>query len=76
MAHRISEESIAWEAAGVLQEWFAGYMMLSPDDPRQYKVVVVDAEDTRVTVEVRSTLNLDVVEEQFEVEVRVKKVDV
>jgi hypothetical protein len=76
MAHRISEESIAWDAAAVLGEWYEGYMNLSPDDPRQYKVVLVGSEDTRITVEVQSSSNLDVVEEQFEIEVVVRKVDV
>lgn len=76
MEHRISEEQIAWDAAAVLGEWYEGYMTLSPDDPRQYKVVLVGSEDTRITVEVRSSSNLDVVEEQFEIEVRVTKVDV
>jgi hypothetical protein len=73
MTHRISEETIAWDAAAVLQEWFDGYMTMT--DGRQYKVVQVDSEDTRLTVEVQGTQYLDVVEEQFEIEVRVRKVD-
>jgi hypothetical protein len=76
VAHRITEEQVAWDAAAVLADWYEGYMTLSEDDPRQYKVVLVGSEDTRITVEVRSSSNLDVVEEQFEVEVRVRKVDV
>jgi hypothetical protein len=73
MAHRISEEVLAWDAAAVLQEWFEGYMTMQ--DGRQYKVVQVDNEDTRLTVEVQGTQYLDVEEEQFEIEVRVRRVD-
>jgi hypothetical protein len=73
MTHRITEEIIAWDAAAVLQEWFDGYMTMT--DGRQYKVVQVGAEDTRLTVEVQGTQYLDVEEEQFEIEVRVRKVD-
>lgn len=73
MAHRISEAIIASDAAATLQEWFNGYMTL--DDGRQYKVIQIDYEDTRLTIEVQGSQYLDVEEEQFEVEVRVQKVD-
>jgi hypothetical protein len=73
MAHRISEEVLAWDAAAVLYEWFHGHMTL--DDGRQYKVVLIDHEDTRLTVRVEGSQHLDVEEEQFEIEVRVRKVD-
>lgn len=71
--HRITEEVIAWDAAAVLQDWFNGYMTLN--DGRQYKVALVDSEDTRITVRVEGTQYLDVVEDQFEIEVQVRKVD-
>ena len=70
--HTISEEQIAWEAAGTLAEWFDGYMTMSEDDQRQYKVVQVDSEDLRLTVRVEGTQYLSVVEDMFEIEVRVR----
>jgi len=73
--HRISEEQVAWDAAAVLSEWYEGYMTLSEDDPRQYRVVLVGSEDTRIFVEVRGSSNLDVVEEQFEIEVTATRMD-
>jgi hypothetical protein len=73
VSHRITEEVIAWDAAATLQEWFDGYMTMN--DGRQYKVVQVGSEDLRLYVEVQGTRYLDVVEEQFEIEVRVRKVD-
>ena len=50
-------------------------MTLSEDDPRQYKVVQVASEDVRLTVRVESTQTLDVVEDQFEIEIVVRRVD-
>jgi hypothetical protein len=73
MTHRITEELIAWDAAATLQEWFDGYMTM--DDGRQYKVVQVGSEDTRLTVRVEGSRYLDVMEEEFEIEVRVKRVE-
>lgn len=73
MTHRISERDIAWDAAAILQEWFRGYMTL--DDGRQYKVVQVDNEETRMTVLVEGSPNLHVEEEQFEIEVIARRVD-
>ena len=73
--HVISEEQIAWDAAATLAEWFDGYMTMSEDDQRQYKVVQIDNEDLRLTVRVESTPYLHVVEDMFEIEVRVRKVD-
>jgi hypothetical protein len=73
MAHRISEELLAADAAAVLCEWFDGYMTM--DDGRQYKVRQVGSEDTRLTVQVEGTQHLKVVEEEFEIEVRVKRVE-
>jgi len=71
----ISEENIAWDAAAVLGEWYEGYMTLSEDDPRQYRVVQVASEDVRLTIRVEGSQNLDVREDEFEIEVRVRKVD-
>jgi hypothetical protein len=71
--HRISEEVIAWDAAAILEEWFKGYMTLN--DGRQYKVNQIDSEDTRLTVEVESSRYLDVEPDQFEIEIRVRKVN-
>jgi hypothetical protein len=71
----ITKDDIAYDAAAVLQEWFEGHMTLSEDDPRQYKVVQVASEDVRLTVRVESTQTLDVVEDQFEIEIVVRRVD-
>ena len=71
MAHRISEELLAADAAAILGEWFDGYMTM--DDGRQYKVVQVGSEDTRLFVRVEGTQHLHVVEEEFEIEIRVHK---
>jgi hypothetical protein len=73
MAHRISEDLIAYDAAATLQEWFEGYMTL--EDGRQYKVVQVEAEGTLLIIQVEGSQFLDVEEEQFEVEVVVRRVD-
>jgi hypothetical protein len=73
MSHRISEELLAADAAATLAEWFDGYMTM--DDGRQYKVVQVGSEDVRLTVRVEGSQYLDVIEEEFEIEVRVKRVD-
>jgi hypothetical protein len=73
MSHRISEEEVGYDAAAVLQEWFEGYMTRS--DGRQYKVVQVEHDGLRMVVEVRGTQYLDVEEEQFEVEVSVRRTD-
>jgi hypothetical protein len=73
MAHRISEEVLAWDAAAMLETWFEGYMTM--EDGRQYKVVQVDHEDTRMTVRVEGSQHLHVEEEEFEIEVVVRKVD-
>jgi len=75
MQYLISEDDIAYDAAAVLQEWFEGYMTLSEDDPRQYRVVQVASEDVRLTIRVEGSQNLDVREDEFEIEVRVRKVD-
>lgn len=76
VAHRITETQVAWDAAAVLADWYEGYMTLSEDDQRQYKVVQVGSEDTRLTIRVEGTQYLNVVEEEFEIEVRVRKADV
>ena len=75
MEYVITKDDIAYDAAAVLQEWFEGYMTLSEDDPRQYKVVQVASEDVRLTVRVEGSQNLDVVEDHFEIEVRVRRVE-
>jgi len=74
MSHQISEETVAYDAATTLQEWFRGYMTLG--DGRQYQVLQVEHEGTRMVIEVRGTQHLDVVEEQFEVEITVRRTDV
>lgn len=74
MSHRISEELLAADAAATLCEWFDGYMTLD-DAGRQYKVVQVGSEDTRLTVRVEGSQYLRVVEEEFEIEVRVKRME-
>jgi hypothetical protein len=73
MSHRISEEELGYDAAAVLQEWFEGYMTRS--DGRQYKVVQIDHDGLGMVVEVRGTQYLDVEEEQFLVEVNVRRTD-
>lgn len=73
MAHRISEAVLAWDAAATLERWFEGYM--TTDDGRQYKVVQVDHEGTRMIVRVEGTAHLDVEDEEFEVDVVVRKVE-
>jgi len=69
---QISEENIAYDAMATLEEWFRGYM--SVDDGRQYKVVQVEHGGTTMVIEVQGTQHLDVVEEQFEIEISVRKV--
>jgi len=71
--HRISEEDIAYGAMSTLEEWFRSYFTVA--DGRQYRVVQVEHDGTRMVVEVQGTPHLPVEEEQFEVEIRVRKVD-
>jgi hypothetical protein len=71
--YQISEEEIAYDAISILEEWFRGYMTMG--DGRQYKLVQVEHGETSMVVRVESTRYLDVEEDQFEVEIRVRKVD-
>lgn len=73
MSHQISEEDIAYAAVATLEEWFRDYFSI--DDGRQYKVVQVEHDGTRMVVEVRGTQHLPVEEDQFEVEIKVRKVE-
>lgn len=73
MDHQISEQDIAYDAMGTLEEWFRGYMNIA--DGRQYKVVQIEHGENVMVVEVRGTQHLPVVEDQFEVEIRVRKVE-
>jgi hypothetical protein len=72
--HRISEQDIAYDAMATLEEWFNGYMTMN--DGRQYKLVQVEHGENQMVVQVEGTRYLDVEEEQFEVEIRVRRVDV
>lgn len=71
--HQISEQDIAYDAMAVLEEWFRGYMSIG--DGRQYKLVQIEHGDHQMVVEVRGTHGLDVEEDQFEVEIIVRKVE-
>jgi hypothetical protein len=71
--YQIHEQEIAYDAIATLEEWFRGYMTMG--DGRQYKVVQVEHADTSMIVQVESTQYLDVQEDQFEIEIRVRKVD-
>jgi hypothetical protein len=73
MSHRISEEELGYDATALLQEWFEGYMTRS--DGRQYKVVQIEHAERTMVVEVQGTQHLDVEEEQFEIEVIVRRTD-
>jgi 4-aminobutyrate aminotransferase-like enzyme len=71
--HRISKQDIAYAAMATLEEWFRDYMSIG--DGRQYKVVQVEHGENQMVVEVRGTQYLDVEEEQFEVEIKVRRVE-
>jgi hypothetical protein len=71
--YQISEQEIAYHAMGTLEEWFRGYMTM--EDGRQYKVVQVEHGENQMVVQVESTRYLDVVEDQFEIEIQVRKVE-
>jgi hypothetical protein len=73
MVHQISEADIAYDAMATLEEWFKGYMNVS--DGRQYRLVQVEHGEHMMVVEVQGTQHLEVVEEQFEIEIKVRKVD-
>lgn len=71
--HQISEQDIAYDAMATLEEWFRGYMSIG--DGRQYKLVQVEHGENQMVVQVEGTRYLDVEEDQFEVEITVRKVD-
>jgi hypothetical protein len=73
MDHQISEQDIAYDAMATLEEWFRGPMTMS--DNRQYRVVQTEHGEHSMVVEVQGTQNLHVLEEQFEIEIRVRKVE-
>jgi hypothetical protein len=73
MPHQIPEEEVAYDAASTLQEWFNGYM--TREDGRQYKVVQVEHDGLRMVIRVESTQYLDVIEEEFEIEVTAKRME-
>jgi len=71
--YQISEQEIAYDAMATLEEWFRGYMTMG--DGRQYKLTQVEHGDASMIVQVERTQHLDVQEDQFEIEIRVRKVD-
>ena len=71
--YQISEQDIMYDAMAILEEWFRGYMTLN--DGRQYKLVQVEHGENQMVVRVEGTQYLDVEEDQFEIEIRVRKVD-
>lgn len=71
--YQISEQELGYDAMAVLEEWFSGYMSIG--DGRQYKLVQVEHGETQMVVEVQSTRYLEVEEDQFEIEIKVRKVD-
>jgi hypothetical protein len=71
--HQISEQDIAYDAMAILEEWFKGYMSIG--DGRQYRLVQVEHGEGSMVVRVESTQYLEVDEDEFEVEIRVRKVE-
>lgn len=73
MTYRVNETDLAYDAMAILEEWFRGYMTIG--DGRQYKLVQVEHGENQMVVRVESTQYLDVAEEEFEVEITVRKVE-
>jgi hypothetical protein len=71
--HQISEQDIAYDAMAILEEWFKGYMSIG--DGRQYRLVQVEHGESQMVVRVESTQYLEVEEDEFEIEVRVRRLD-
>jgi hypothetical protein len=71
--HQISEQDIAYDAMAILEEWFKGYMSIG--DGRQYRLVQVEHGENQMVVRVESTQYLEVEEDEFEIEVRVRRLD-
>jgi uncharacterized protein (UPF0179 family) len=71
--YQISEQELAYDAMAVLEEWFRGYMSIG--DGRQYKLVQVEHGEHQMVVRVEGTQYLDVEEDEFEVEIQVRKVE-
>ena len=71
--HQISEQDIAYDAMATLEEWFKGYMSIG--DGRQYRLVQVEHGETQMVVRVESTQYLEVSEDEFEIEIRVRRVE-
>jgi hypothetical protein len=71
--YQISEADLAYDAMATLEEWFKGYMTIG--DGRQYRLVQVEHGEKAMIVRVESSQNLNVEEEEFEVEITVRRVE-